>query len=238
MHARNANGRSPIHPMQAIAQTAYMRPKQMPVAISIQNDITGALIRFKKLTTKKIETSANRALKRAGDKTYTKFIRDTSKRYSIKSTILRKVIRKTKRINPRMPIYFINANSPKARGNNLIEFVSPSKRNPTAFRARTKGGARSAPRYKHKGVKAKAWGQTKTYGGTFIGKGKNSGKMLVFARTGKGRDAGIKAVTGPSPYRRFLKKRVRNELLRTGLTSFRIEFERLLQLELDRAGLG
>lgn len=67
---------------------------------------------------------------------------------------------------------------------NIIEWVPASKRKVGAYRKKT-------------GVRSRAWGKTKTYPGTFIGTGKNSGKLLVFVRD-RNKSSGIKAVQGPN----------------------------------------
>jgi len=83
------------------------------------------------------------------------------------------------------------------RGINLIEFVSKSKREPGAFR-------------KKRGVIANAWNDRKEYKGTFIGRGKNSGKMLVYARQDQSNNrSSLKAIKGPSIPNAFISKRVK-----------------------------
>lgn len=114
---------------------------------------------------------------------------------------------------------------------NLIEFVDKRNRNPQAFRV--KAGMKSNRQFKHGGVAAKAWRQRKTYPGTFIGRGKDSGKMLVFVRTSKARKP-IKAVVGPSIPRTFIQRRVTQVMLREGEKTWRVNFERDVDYFLNR----
>ena len=72
---------------------------------------------------------------------------------------------------------------------NIIEWVPASKRVPSVYR-------------KKLGVRPRAWGKVKTYPGTFIGKGKISGKLLVYRRDTK-KGSGIASVYGPDVRRAF-----------------------------------
>ena len=74
-------------------------------------------------------------------------------------------------------------------GTNIVEWVSKGSKRVGAFR-------------KKPGVRSNAWKKAKTYPGTFIGRGKGSGKLLVFKRSGKG----ISVVHGPSVRRAFYKE--------------------------------
>ena len=74
---------------------------------------------------------------------------------------------------------------------NIIEWVPASKRVPGAYR-------------KKQGARSRAWGKARTYPGTFIGKGKNSGKMLVFVRDSR-KASGVRDVHGPSVRQAFIR---------------------------------
>jgi hypothetical protein len=67
---------------------------------------------------------------------------------------------------------------------NIIEWVTAKKKHPGAFS-------------RAKGVKSRAWGKTKAYPETFIGYGKNSGKLLVYKLSNK-TPSGVASVQGPS----------------------------------------
>lgn len=107
----------------------------------------------------------------------------------------------------------------KGRATNLIELVPAHRQNPRSFRTRDGRG-----RYKWQGVEAKAWGKSRVYRGTFIGSGKGSGKPLVYARTGPGRNAKLKAIAGPSIRKEFIRAKVQESLRRLGRQRFRTEF--------------
>jgi hypothetical protein len=74
---------------------------------------------------------------------------------------------------------------------NIIEWVPASKQVVGAFR-------------KKQGVRSRAWGKRKTYPGSFIGRGQNSGKLLVFIRDSSS-PSGVKDVRGPSVKRTFIQ---------------------------------
>lgn len=107
---------------------------------------------------------------------------------------------------------------PSKRQTNLIEFIPPGKRYPGAFR-------------KQAGVRSKAWGKQKTYPGTFIGRGKNSGKALVFKRDPRknpnAKRSNLSVVYGPSVIGQFLKEI-------QGLSSFASKrFENVFRQQMD-----
>lgn len=121
--------------------------------------------------------------------------------------------------------WYAIVDSSKGRAVNLIKFVTPSKQNPLAFRARTKRG------FKFEGVVANAWGQRRTYPGTFIGRGAGHGKMLVFKR-GEGNK--VKAVFGPSIRREFDKPEVQRVMALQATERFGIEYKRTLDYQLKK----
>lgn len=114
-------------------------------------------------------------------------------------------IRPQKKVRDAMKIYAASRNrlvaAVRAFPNaiNLIEFVTPSRRHPGAFR-------------KAKGVTAKAWGKAKVYEGAFIAYGSGSGKALVYARKTKKRMP-IRALPGPSIPKTFVQRKV-DEVMR------------------------
>ncbi|GAA5442638.1 hypothetical protein Misp06_00812 [Microbulbifer sp. NBRC 101763] len=115
----------------------------------------------------------------------------------------------------------------KARARNLINFVRPSQRKAGHFNALNKRGAHKAP-----GVKAKAWGQTKTYKKTFIGRAPQ-GQLLVFARKGKGRTP-VKGITGPSPRGAFISQRLQQVMERQASGRVRVELTRSINNQLRK----
>lgn len=112
-----------------------------------------------------------------------------------------------------------------ARGHafNLIQFVTPAKRHRGAFRNKP-------------GVVAKAWGQRKTYRGTFIVRGRNSGKPVVVSRKpGRNKGRGWSDTKhGPSVPIELQRRRVQELLDHEARRTFRREFMRDLRRRLDR----
>ncbi|WP_444919301.1 phage tail protein (plasmid) [Microbulbifer sp. CnH-101-G] len=115
----------------------------------------------------------------------------------------------------------------KSRGKNLINFVRPSQRKVGHFNARNKRGA-----HKALGVKAKAWGETKTYKHTFIGRAPQ-GQLLVFARKGPGRTP-LKSISGPSPRGAFISQRLQQVMERQASARFRVELTRSINYQLSK----
>lgn len=130
----------------------------------------------------------------------------------------------------------INLRNAKAK--NLRSFVTASQQKPGRrgepqyFRRRSKAKRRPR-RYLRRGVKARAWGISKTYDGTFIARGRNN-NVIVFRRDGKGRDAKVVGVVGPSPRDRFDKPETRRELIRVIDERLPIELDRALSLQMRR----
>lgn len=175
--------------------------------ISFKSEIKQLTEDLKKIKKEAIPIATRQALNRTVKGVNTDSVRSLSKQTSIKQ----------KDIRPALKITQANKNSLKAgldakegKAKNLINFVSPGKRKPGAFnQSKTlKSGKR---RFKHKGVKAKAWGESKVYEGTFIGRGRTHGKPLVFARTSDKRRP-LKSILGPS-IRRIFDKRPHQRLM-------------------------
>lgn len=126
--------------------------------------------------------------------------------------------------------------SKTGRGTNLADFVTGAqlKSQPKLSKTKYKSG-KGKGSYRSQGVKSKAWGKTKTYAGTFIGTGKSSGKKLVFARVGKGRDSKLKAIRGPSIRQTFTNKNVQQVLRRKIKQQFDTEFKRAFDNEMRKA---
>ncbi|WP_160153333.1 phage tail protein [Microbulbifer sp. ALW1] len=115
----------------------------------------------------------------------------------------------------------------KARARNLIEYVRPAQRKAGHFNSRSTRGKFKAP-----GVKAKAWGKSKTYAGTFIARAPQ-GQLLVFARKGPGR-LPLKGVVGPSPRGTFVSQRLIEVMERKARERVPIELTRSITNELRK----
>ena len=84
-----------------------------------------------------------------------------------------------------------------------------------------------------KGVSSKVWGKRKIYKGTFIRRGKNSGKELVFR--GKGDGKGIKALHGASLPREFVRQDMEKIFNKKIKTRFPILFKNALEFQMLKA---
>lgn len=156
------------------------------------------------------------AINRVGATVLSRVTKSISHETKLQQKVIRfRVRRDTFRASRRRPFFIINFR--KVKATNLIETVAKGRKNSKFFRKRTKKG------FKWKGVQANAWGKKKIYDGTFIGRGRGSGKLLVFKRDGKR----LEAVKGPSP--RDVFERSENISLMRKAT-----FERM-PIELDRA---
>ena len=168
--------------------------------ISFKNDIAALTKDLKAIKQSAVPKATVQALNRTGRGTKTDAVREVSKKTGIKQKDVRSKIDgpsdKFKHQATKLK-QFATVDASEGRASNQINFVSPSLRKPNHFNDRKilKSGRRG--KYKAKGVKARAWGKTKTYDGTFIGKGKGSGKYLVFARKSSNRTP-LKSITGPS----------------------------------------
>ena len=83
------------------------------------------------------------------------------------------------------------------------------------------------------GVSSKVWGKRKIYKGTFIRRGKNSGKELVFRRKGDGK--GIKAIHGASLPREFVRQDMEKIFNKKIKTRFPILFKRAVEFQMMKA---
>lgn len=182
--------------------------------ISFKNDIAALTKDLKAIKQSAVPKATVQALNRTGRGTKTDAVREVSRKTGIQQKDVRSKIdgpsdrfkykaTKTKQI--------ATVDASEGRASNLISFVSPSLRKPNHFNHRKTLKSGRKGKYRAKGVKARAWGKSKTYDGTFIGKGKNSGKYLVFARKGSARTP-LKSITGPSIRSEFKAKPMQAKL--------------------------
>lgn len=139
---------------------------------------------------------------------------------------------------------FIDAVAGRAR--NLAAGVSASARvlgqpgTPQFFRRRAKTKGK---RYLRTGVKSKAWGRAKIYGGTFIARGKpppgdpTGGNAIVYRRTGKERTAKLAGVHGPAVRSVFLKSRTQRVMRRKADERTPIELRSAIRQAVKRCGV-
>lgn len=157
------------------------------------------------------------ALNRTATGVKTDATRSVSKETGIKQKDVRQEL-KVWKASKLKQVAEVNARTGKAK--NLIHFVSPSNRKPNHFNQRKTLKSGRKGKYKARGAKARAWGKTKTYEGTFIGKGKDSGKDLVFART-TSRRTPLKSIMGPSIRNTFDSRKMQAKL--KSFASFRFD---------------
>lgn len=167
------------------------------IEISIKQDIKKTLAALDSYRKDIIPAATASALNRTATTVKSVATKEIAQRTGLKQSYVREKLAVIKA--SRQGLVAIVRALPK--GVNLIQFVSPTKRNTKAFRKMDKKG-----NPKFKGAQAKAWGKTTTYKGSFIGTGKGSGKQLVFVRTGPQRDAPLKALHGPSVPMTFANK--------------------------------
>jgi len=112
----------------------------------------------------------------------------------------------------------------ESKGNNLIKFVRSGAATAEYFRSRTAKG-----RFKHAGVKARAWGKAKTYKGTFIGRVKGDLKVLKRISGNK-----LRYVVGPSPRNEFIKDELREKMTRHARKRLYAELNSAIKRQLKR----
>ena len=192
----------------------------MTATYSIEKDFRQASKMFRSLPGL-TETAATTAL----NKTITSVKWKATKIIAAKTGLKQKTIRARliirKAIRNRL-IAEVKANPRKIT--NLIEFVSAAKSKPGAFR-------------KKPGVTAKVWARKKEYKGTFIGRGKNSGKLLVFksGENQSGKRSSV-AVRGPSIPMTFLTKEVEKVMVDVAGSEWRKHFDVQMRRQLGRRG--
>lgn len=205
--------------------------------ISFKDDIAALTKELKQVKESAIPKATVQALNRTGTGTKTDAVRELSRITGIKQKDVRPKIDgpsdkfKHKATKNKM---MATVDSSEGRASNLINFVSPSLRKPNHFNQRKvlKSGRRG--KYKAKGVKARAWRNSKTYDGTFIGKGKDSGKYLVFARTSSSRTP-IKSISGPSIRNEFKSAPVQAKLKSMSTVRFQKNMAAAVKNQLRRA---
>lgn len=176
------------------------------IAVSVKADVDRARWEFAHLG-EGVSKAAAQAINRVANTVRSRAVKEIARQTgSTQATIREAVV--VSGTASRIALYAtVSANR---RPMNLIEWVEKSKRVYGAFH--------------HKlGVIAKAWGQSKTYKGTFIGFGKRSEKNIVFARVGEARDK-LRHIRGPSIPKEFSRDLVRDLMRSTVRERFPVEF--------------
>jgi len=151
--------------------------------LSILLDTSSARQYVKKIQKQVVPKATVRSINRTLDQVNVRVARIIAKEMGMKVGAVKKRLKKIKATRGR----FVAKLRPHHWTPNLIEF-----------------GARSL---KNKGVSHKAWGNRQKTRGAFIGKGRTSGKRLVYARTTENRYP-IKALYGPTLRKTFIEDRI------------------------------
>ena len=176
--------------------------------INISHDFKKMTRDLHRLQKQAIPKAASRALNRTSEQVRIQAARSISKATGIKVSVVKKrLIKRKAGFNKLTAVVIAGKYAP-----NLIEFMTP-------------GMIKRAMARKGTGVRSKAWKKTKEYRGSFVGRGKGSGKLLVFKRTGSSRKAKLKAMPGPSIPRTFVGQQIIKHLKSVASTRFKINFE-------------
>ena len=157
---------------------------------------------------------------------------DAVKALSKESGIKQKDLRDSIQVNPSKKLTLnASVDSSESRGKNLINFVANSQRKPGVFNNRNRLKSGKLGKYKAEGVKAKAWGKSKVYKGTFIGTGKGN-NTLVFARQKDSKK--LKSIQGPSARNMFKSTKQKLANTRSASKRFAIELPRAINMQLAK----
>ncbi|MDH5528029.1 MAG: phage tail protein [Nitrospirota bacterium] len=187
------------------------------IGLNITADIRKTERWLTRVQKKAVPKAASMAINRVAITVRKESVRGISKATSLKQKRVREAVVIAVKAR-RTHLVAVVAARPK--GINLIEFVTKGKRVPNAFRRKA-------------GVSAKAWGERKVYKGSFVGRGRNSGKPLVFART-SAQPRPLKTIHGPSIPRTFVQEEINRVMVATASRRWPIEFDRALRFALSR----
>ena len=156
----------------------------MSISINVKADVKALTKGLNKLQRKVIPTATARAINKTAATTRNETARTIASELHLKLPFVRKrfYISKWKQANKTKLATTIDT---RRSDTNIAEWTTKSQLT-NLKRAQKQGG-----------IKSKAWGgAAKIYKGTFAGKGKNSGKTLVYAVSDK-HASGVKAIYGP-----------------------------------------
>jgi len=187
------------------------------IGLDIRADVRKTERWLTRVQKKAVPKAASMAINRVAITVRKESVRGISKATSLKQKRVREAVViavKARRTN------LVAVVQARPKGINLIEFVTRGKQVPSAFRRKA-------------GVSAKAWGERKVYKGSFVGRGRNSGKPLVFART-SAQPKPLKTIHGPSIPRTFVQEEINRVMVATASRRWPIEFDRALRFALSR----
>ncbi len=187
------------------------------IGLNITADIRKTERWLKRTQKKAVPKAASMAINRVAITVRKESVRAISRATSLKQKRVREAVVIAVKARRTHLVAVVRA---RPKGINLIEFVTKGKRVPGSFRRKA-------------GVSAKAWGKCKVYAGTFVGRGSNSGKPLVFARTST-QPKPLKTIHSPSIPRTFVQEEIKRVMVATGRRRWPIEFDRALRFALSR----
>lgn len=200
------------------------------LAFRVDADVSRALKRISNMKTAVRERITVQAINKTGTTVRSRVVKDIAAKTGSKQKTVREKIALVKAFRRSTGKRMFATVVASRHVTNLIEYVRPSQRKPNYFNAKV--GKGKSKRYRSPGVVATAWGQQKTYKGTFIGRN-GAGQMRVYRRTSRARDK-ITLVSGPSFQATFQKAETHELMRRIARERFPIEFDRALNNYLRR----
>ena len=177
--------------------------------VKVKSNMKEAMRNLRNVPKKYVQKALVTSLNKVGAEVVTQAKRELKDATGLKAGVVAKKIKKDK-ARKGDETYSIHI---KSRYLNVIEF-----------------GARQTKR----GVSAKVWGKRKVYRGAFIGRGRNSGKQLVFKKR-KNAPKRIEALHGASLPREFERQDMAKIFNKKIKTRFPILFKRALDFHLMKA---
>jgi len=187
--------------------------------ISIKHDLDKVAKKLSKIQQEVIPKAARSALNKTATQLTTNAARSISQKTGMKVGQVKKHLLKIRAQANRLQAEVIA----KRYAPNLIEYMTAAQ-------------IKQAMQRKGQGIKAKAWRKTKVYRGSFVGRGKNSGKLLVLARRSSASNAKLKALSGPSVPRTFIEKEINRALRDVVRTRWPKNFDADLKFYLSKIG--
>lgn len=196
--------------------------------ISFKSNLDQLTKNYDKISKSLLPRATQQALNKTAKGVKSDAVKSVSREAGVKQKLIRDAIEvnQSKKLTLRASV-----DSAKAKGKNLINWVSKGLRKPGAFNSRKRLKSGKLGKYKGQGVKAKAWGKSKTYKGTFIGTGKNN-NVLVFARQANSRK--LKSIQGPSARQIFKSPKQKLANTRNASKRFNIELQRAINYQLSK----
>lgn len=184
--------------------------------LDIKLDIEDVKRQLSGIRDQAIDKAAVQALNRVIKSTESASVKTIAKETGIKPQ--RKVRERLKIIKATRFRQSATLDARAAKGFNMIEFMTPSQRKVGAYK-------------KQKGIKARRKGRLKVHEGAFVGRGKNSGKLLVFTRRASGKLVGV---PGYPIKTAFIQKHIEKAMRQTAAKRWPIEFNRAIQFQLRK----